>query len=58
MKYYFEIQLKYAPACGWLRSPYGRDTFERAFEEGSEYVRNAMKYHHETVGLRVVEKDD
>lgn len=54
LTYYFEIQLKYAPACGWLRAPYGRPSFERAFEEGAQYVANAMLYHKETIGLRVV----
>lgn len=53
-KFFFEIQLGYAPGCGWLRSPYGRDTFERAFEEGRQYVENAMNYREETIGLRVV----
>lgn len=52
-KFFFEIQLTYAPGCGWLRSPYGRDTFEEAFNEGAAYASNAMNYRKETIGLRV-----
>lgn len=48
-KYYYEVQTPHTPACGWLRSPYGRDTWERAFEEGMEFARN----HHNAAGMMV-----
>lgn len=54
MKYFFEIQLTYAPGCGWLRSPHGRDDFDKAFQEGLQYAKNAFLYRGETVGVRVV----
>lgn len=54
--FYYEIQLRYAPGCGWLRSPYGREKFEDALREGLQYLENAMNYHNETLGLRVVRR--
>jgi hypothetical protein len=53
--YYFEIQLDFAPACGWLRSPFGRKDWETAFDEGKAYLFNAETYrNHMCLGLRVV----
>lgn len=53
MKYFFEIQLPHAPACGWLRSPHGRDTWDKAFNEGALYLTNMQEYGKMTCGLRV-----
>lgn len=53
MKYHFEVQTPHAPGCGWLRSPHGRDTWEKAMEEGVAYVRNMELYGHMTCGVRV-----
>jgi len=55
-RFFFEIQLSYAPGCGWLRSPHGRDTFERALEEGSQYARNAW-LNGQVVGVRVIDTE-
>jgi hypothetical protein len=41
MKYHFEVQTSWAPACGWLRSPYGRDTWDQAWNEAQSWARNA-----------------
>lgn len=51
-KYYFEVQLPYAPGCGWLRSPYGRDSFEVAWKEGTQYVENALR-RGESIALKI-----
>lgn len=59
-KYFFEVLLPYAPGCGWLRSPYGRDSFTKAWEEGTAFANNAMAYKGESLGVKVVavETDD
>lgn len=53
MKYYYEIQTPHAPGCAWLRSPYGRDTWEAAMKEGTDYIRNMQVYGNMTCGLRI-----
>lgn len=54
MKFYYEIQTPHAPGCGWLRSPHGRDTWERAMEEGTAYISNMFHYGKMTCAVRVV----
>ncbi len=49
MKYYFEIQTPHSPGCGWLRSPHGRDTWDKAMAEGVQYV----KVHHDYANLQM-----
>jgi hypothetical protein len=52
--YAFEIQHPWTPACGWLRSPYPRATWEQAFAEGKTHVENAAR-RGVVCGLRIVE---
>lgn len=53
MKYFYEIQTPHAPGCGWLRSPYGRDTWEKAAEEGLAYIRNMQHSGKMKCGMRI-----
>lgn len=56
--YTFEIQLPYAPGCGWLRAPYVRPTFDDAMKEATQYAENAAR-NGQYIAIRVYRlKDD
>lgn len=54
MKYYYEIQMSFAPGMTWLRSPHGRKTWDEAFSEGRTYCDFAYRYRKEVCALRIV----
>jgi hypothetical protein len=53
-KFHYEIQTPHAPGCVWLRSPHGRDTWERAFEEGQQYAKFHFDYANMICAVRVI----
>lgn len=54
----YEIQTSFAPGMTWLRSPYPRKDWERAFEEGQTYCKFAWEYRGEVCAVRVVKVAD
>lgn len=50
--YIFEVQLPFAPACGWLHSDYVRPTFGEAMTAAVNYAENAER-NGITIGIRV-----
>lgn len=53
MKYFYEIQTPHAPGCTWLRSAYGRDTWEQAAKEGLAYIENMQRSAGMKCGMRI-----
>ncbi len=58
MKYAFEIQLPYAPACGWLRSPHPCEDRATAWKEGLVYAENAFASRGEKLAVQVIAIED